>query len=89
VYASNDEVDNFVLTFKIDAVAKVLNEDVIDDALLNNSTSVVKVWSNAPLRNSNSLPTDNFCVIEFSTTGIILPVVMVSSVGNCDILGIS
>jgi hypothetical protein len=70
----------------------VTNEDVLTlppDALNINSVSVANVSSKAPLRNSNSLPTDNFCVIEFSTTGIILPVVMVSSVGNCEILGMS
>jgi hypothetical protein len=65
------------------------NDEVIPDALLNNSTSVANVSSNAPLRYSNSLPTDIFCVVKFSTTGIILPVVILISVGNCEILGIS
>jgi hypothetical protein len=64
-------------------------DEVIAEALCINSNSVLNVWSNAPLRNSYNFPTLILCVLELSTIGITLPVLMLVRIGNCEILGIS
>jgi len=55
VYASKDDVDNLDATDKTDALAKAFKEDVIEDALCNNSISVANVTSILALTNSITL----------------------------------